>query len=811
MKYEYSLKNGGAVITGYSGSETDILIPDELDGHPVIEIGEGAFLERKNTWGKGNRGRVTVGRLVLPASVRVIQSKAFSGICARELVLPAELTQVSKDAFFPFDGPETLFLPDGLDDFSAFSGIGSLAAFQVSETNPCFSARDGILYAKDGKTLLRCPISSSIKCCRISEGVETIARGAFSDCRGIEQILIPESVRHIGANAFENCVALSDIRLPDALISLGGGAFSHCGLLEQVTVPAGVKRIEDNSFYHCSRLKSIVLPDSVTFIGKDAFTLCRSLQTVLLPPGLTEISDRCFLYCSALSEIELPEGVISVGEEAFANCSSLKRVELHRGVLRLGSGAFARCGQLREIALPDTLEEIGREAFTGCGIKTLSIPRSVRSFDEWFNISEPITLRIQGISIDAIRSPEWKAAAAWGYINILLTGGVLPADIDESYKKYVRENCSRYYPDALKNRDIMRCLMQNCLIPLRDIDALLKQTEDMISVRAELLQYRRDHFTTADFDRLAEEEIERQLRGPTAAELQKIWQTSRTADGTYALTSYRGTDLEILVPEKIGKVPVTEISHDCFSPWKVGLDDAEIKVRENILSVYMPDSVTVIEAGAFRGCESLEKVRISSRLKRIGDCAFSQCSSLAKAALPESIDDIGEAVFLDCRSLADQEGFVIIHKCLFAYCGKARDVVIPEGVEVISAKAFENNGTITTVSFPSTLRRIGEYAFNMCQGLREIDIPGNVEWIERGAFFACTAVEKLRVREGVSYIDDIAFRYGSSLSRIWFPASLREIGVNAIADCDWPIVYSPKNSIAEKYAKMYYLRTSDQF
>ena len=37
------LEDGGARITAYDGMDAELTVPDELDGHPVREIGEEAF------------------------------------------------------------------------------------------------------------------------------------------------------------------------------------------------------------------------------------------------------------------------------------------------------------------------------------------------------------------------------------------------------------------------------------------------------------------------------------------------------------------------------------------------------------------------------------------------------------------------------------------------------------------------------------------------------------------------------------------------------------------------------------------------
>jgi len=48
-KFLYEIKNGKAIITGYTGKETDIVIPARIDGYFVEGVGENAFSNSKLT------------------------------------------------------------------------------------------------------------------------------------------------------------------------------------------------------------------------------------------------------------------------------------------------------------------------------------------------------------------------------------------------------------------------------------------------------------------------------------------------------------------------------------------------------------------------------------------------------------------------------------------------------------------------------------------------------------------------------------------------------------------------------------------
>lgn len=90
----------------------------------------------------------------------------------------------------------------------------------------------------------------------------------------------------------------------------------------------------------------------------------------------------------------------------------------------------------------------------------------------------------------------------------------------------------------------------------------------------------------------------------------------------------------------------------------------------------MPDGVTVIGGGSFRGangltgvtlgdsveeiggaafafCESLESVHMGSGVKNIGSVAFQRCYALQSVVIPQSAEAVGDMAFDNCESLAD--------------------------------------------------------------------------------------------------------------------------------------------------------------
>lgn len=62
----------------------------------------------------------------------------------------------------------------------------------------------------------------------IEYGVSTIKNLAFSDCKSLTSVTLPNSLKSIGKSAFSDCTSLSFIEIPNSVTSIGESAFSKC-------------------------------------------------------------------------------------------------------------------------------------------------------------------------------------------------------------------------------------------------------------------------------------------------------------------------------------------------------------------------------------------------------------------------------------------------------------------------------------------------------------------------------------------------------------------------------------------------------
>lgn len=64
-------------------------------------------------------------------------------------------------------------------------------------------------------------------------------------------------------------------------------------------------------------------------------------------------------------------------------------------------------------------------------------------------------------------------------------------------------------------------------------------------------------------------------------------------------------------------------------------------------TVLLPDTITIIEGGAFSGCSSLKTIRIPDSVVEIQNGAFRNCSLLENIQISDSVK-IGKHVFQGC-------------------------------------------------------------------------------------------------------------------------------------------------------------------
>lgn len=237
--------------------------------------------------------------IVLPAETTVIAYHALSDI-SKITVNNHESLSLLVESQSKFD---TLFInmKESIYNQAFLESIRSLNIKNVEVCDEAIDVKtiDGILYSKDGKSLLYCPKLHEVSV-SVLDGVENICDDAFYMAYNIQEVIFPASLKRVGRNAF-----------------------SGCNNLLTVDFGTGVEILDENSFSYCRSLKQVDIPASVKIIQDSAFCGCRDLEKVTLHSGLQYIGCYAFDDC-VIKEVTLPETVCSIGRNAFCMLSSFK-------------------------------------------------------------------------------------------------------------------------------------------------------------------------------------------------------------------------------------------------------------------------------------------------------------------------------------------------------------------------------------------------------------------------------------------------------------------------------------------------------
>ncbi len=231
------LTDNKIVITGYSGTDSDLVIPSVLDGHEVVSIGESAFANSE-----------TLTHVTIPSGVTSIGPKAFS--CCEKLSgvsIPNSVVSIGFAAFEECSSLNILDIPESVTsiDNYAFSDCGLT---HVTIPSGMASTGNYVFYS--------CPRLASVE---ISDGVSSIGECAFGWCDSLVSVTIPKSVTMIEDYAFMYCSALTEVIIPSSVTGIGTSAFEGCVSLTSAAIPASVTSIGSDAFYGC---------DSLTIYGK---------------------------------------------------------------------------------------------------------------------------------------------------------------------------------------------------------------------------------------------------------------------------------------------------------------------------------------------------------------------------------------------------------------------------------------------------------------------------------------------------------------------------------------------------------------
>ena len=179
------------------------------------------------------------------------------------------------------DDEETQEYPD--ISYDPFDCCLSLERIEVDPDNPVFCAVDGVLFSKDRKTLIACPLSKQGEY-EIPDGTETIGMRAFYQNEKLTYVFVPDSVQVIGDEAFADTRSIIKIRLPEKMKDIGYDAFRDNWALEELELPEGSTEIPRGMLLGNTQLQGTLrIPESVTKIRDEALCFLYKVSDIYWP------------------------------------------------------------------------------------------------------------------------------------------------------------------------------------------------------------------------------------------------------------------------------------------------------------------------------------------------------------------------------------------------------------------------------------------------------------------------------------------------------------------------------------------------
>lgn len=583
-------------------------------------------------------------------------------------------------------------------------------------------------------------------------------------------------------------------------------AYMPLGKKGSYTIPNGITDIPSLAFAN-SQLTRVVIPASVATIGMEAFKDCKNLSAVVFASGSTAltIGDSAFSGCTALESVTLPARLTSIEltkykllgtsgtpsaqevnlsagvTDAFVGCTNLKNVDIAKdnkvyssknGIIYNANSTqilYALPSLRGELVIPDGVTSIANGAFIGCRyLERVTIPYTIQSVGECAFYKTDI------------KSVTFKS---------------LIGNVDATIGKYAFRGCDDLATVTFEEGSRIAHIGEGAFFGCDELEE--------ISLPANLKSVGSQAFRDCE-------------------SLEELDMSATQHEVTFGSNVfYDCVSLEtVRMPKNVSDI--AGIFNGCSSLKQIVIDEdnENFVTKDGVLfdknvttllfypqskndqAYVIPETVTTIADGVFRGNGWLENVTIGKNVTKIGADAFREVDYLKTVIFTDGGTEdleIGAYAFADMSSLKTIElpaRTKNVGECAFGSTSdwsatSIKTVVLNEGLEEISDKMFYNARYLSAISIPSTVTRIGKEAFFDCGYNDDIfhltfAADSQLETIDDGAFYDCARFadedDRLTVElpQGLKHIGKQAFYYVGFVS-ITIPNTVVTIGMEAFA------------------------------
>lgn len=415
-----------------------------------------------------------------------------------------------------------------------------------------------------------------------------------------------------------------------------------------------------------------------------------------------EIPEYEFSHSKTLKEVFLPKTLKVIGEEAFAKCSRLEAVHFSEGIDSIAPRAFYESALSGELNMPSQLRVIARQAFAYTKLTKVLVNSNI----------------IAGKTITQKESPDGEIS---NYSSIYAVGGNSVFAYCESLSEViVKEGCTFLEVGFEHCTSLSSLILPSSLQRIGQIHKIIDELENIYQSN-DSLWYKVTNYS---------------ILTATAS----VYSGS---NGNYIFKDCTGLK-NIRLPEKL-----RFIGEKAFE-------------NTSLESMDIPNNVTYIWNGAFKGCTLLNTIKMPSQLKHIGSSSFQGCTSLNEILIPDNVFYVGSNAFADCTSVNTiyfGKNIKDIGISAFQQCSKLKSIDLPQELYYLGKSAFEGCSNLRTVILPDHFEEIETSTFKDCIELKDLIIGTSVTKIGSSAFLHCPKLETINLPSSISNIENYAFAY----------------------------------------------------
>lgn len=609
----------------------------------------------------------------LPDTLEIIEDKAFNNCTALKSIGLTKNNQLKSLG-------ESAFQSTAITSFhySAFlnkvgrcplGGCNALTEITVAKDNPMFKSVDGVLFNKDGTSLLQFPANKKVSTYTTPSGVKKISVYAF-------QGTSPK--------------------------------------LREVTIGEGVENIESFAFQQ-SKVESISISDSVTSIERLSFYKCPNLETLKLPSGLNTMVTYLIWDCESLSSLQIPASVQSIEESAVAKCPGLSSVEMLATQMNsMAKGAFSGTS-------PDLVVSV-----TNNIIKNMVVTSGIN--EAQVKVKEPAPpvqssfFTVNGVFYKVLTEP---ASGKNGTVQIgdgsngIKAKGIvtIPATIQNESKSY---NVISVGPNALKDSLVTEFHLPDTVTSISDY-ALYNASElTMFEIPAGV--------ETIGVNAITGCHKLKAITYKPGSHLKKLGNGALSDNFALETIALPKTVNDIGECTMFFNYSLREVNFEEGSSW-TKLPEGTFARDSKLERVNLPATVTSIGGNAFWNCSALKDIDLT-KISNIGEKAFFHCTGLTSIELSNDIEELKGGTFEGCTGLKSVKlgsGLKALGDLVqqgedeltgvFEGCTSLEEIHIPEKTDVIGKNAFKDCNKLRNIIIESpVLSKVGANAFYRMAG-----------------------------------------------------------------------------------------------